>query len=294
LRRVITPTALGGTLFVPANHKNLKAILHRERFSDLRSVVVDFEDGLHVRDIQSSLSKFAELLKSYQRERLYLFVRPKDTDILQQLLHVKDISKIDGFVLAKFSLKNMQSYLDILKPHDFYIMPSIEGEELFDINRLRVLKERLQSYKSKILLIRFGGEDMLRQLGLKRTKEISLYDMIAPSHAIANILHVFKTSSYSISAPVFPFFDDLDSYKEELRRDLIEGFISKTIIHPSQIEPLESIYRVSESDFKLAKKILHVNEAVFANDGAMAEVTTQSAWAEGILERADVYGILPI
>ncbi len=291
MRRKIEPVALGGTLFVPANHKNLKEILKREKLTNLRSIVIDTEDGLHISMLEEALHQIKSVLQEYKVADLYVFIRPKSIEILEKILHVKGIEKIDGFVLAKFSLKTMDKYLEILKPFDFYIMPSIEDIELFDIDKLRLIRDTLEEYRDKVLLIRFGAEDMLRQLGLRRDRDISLYEMIAPSKAIANILHVFKISGYEISAPVYPFYSDNAGFIKEVKRDLIEGFISKTIIHPSQIEPLQEIYKVTKDEYNLAKKLLHVSDGVFSNDGAMAEVSTQSPWAKNILKRVHFYTV---
>jgi citrate lyase beta subunit len=289
MRRKIEPIELGATLFIPANHKNLKSILKRERLRDLRSIVIDTEDGLHVRDFKEAISQIKDALTEYKQSDLYVFIRPKNIAVLAKLLSMENIDKIDGFILAKFSLENMQEYLELLAPLDFYIMPSIEGKELFDIGKLRLLRDRLEDFREKVLLIRFGAEDMLRQLGIRRSKDIALYDMLAPSQIIANILNVFKIANYQISAPVYPFYSDTDGYVKELKRDLLEGLITKTIIHPSQIEPLEEIYSVSQDEYTLASKILHEDNSVFADDGSMTEVNTQSPWAKNILQRVKYY-----
>ncbi|MEA3522569.1 MAG: HpcH/HpaI aldolase/citrate lyase family protein [Campylobacterota bacterium] len=289
--RVIDPIALGATLFVPATHKNLSDILKRTRLSHLRSLVIDTEDGLHVSELERAIALIQELLQSYEVSNLYLFIRPRNTQILKKLLHVRGIKKIDGFILAKFTCKSMYRYIELLKPYSFYIMPSIEGEELFNPEGMRLIKKELDTIKDQVLLIRFGAEDMLRQLGLKRSSKRALYDMLAPSLSMANLLHIFKTSGYEISAAVYPFYKDKEGFIAEVTRDLQEGFISKTVIHPSQIDGFESAYRVQKDDLKMAQKILSVKEkSIFGEDGVMGEVPTQSPWAQTILSREHYYG----
>ncbi len=222
---------------------------------------------------------------------LYVFIRPKNTKVLEELLHVRDIEKVDGFILPKFTCTTMHEYLKILKPYSFYIMPSIEGKELFNPDGMRTIKNTLDTVKNSVLLIRFGAEDMLRQLGLKRLAKRALYDMVAPSLSMANLLHIFKTSGYEISGSVYPFYQDHEGFMAEVRRDLEEGFISKTVIHPSQIDGFERAYHVSKDDLALAKKILtSQQESIFGEGGVMGEVPTQSPWAEKILLRARYYG----
>ncbi|MEA1919825.1 MAG: HpcH/HpaI aldolase/citrate lyase family protein [Campylobacterota bacterium] len=291
MKREIDAIALGATLFVPANHKNLQDILSRKRFTNLRSLVIDTEDGLHVKELERVLERIKILLDDYQSSELFVFIRPKNTEVLQKLLHVKGIEKCDGFILPKFSLENMSGYLDLLQRHDFYIMPSIEGEELFNPQSLHLIKNYLDQFKEKILLIRFGAEDMFRQLGLRRSQTLSIYEMLAPSLVMANLLTVFKASGYDISAPVYPFYKDELGFIAEVKRDLLEGFISKTVIHPSQIDLSEKLYAVTSSELISAQKILETTQkSLFGENGVMHEVPTQSPWAKKILARYRYYG----
>jgi len=291
MQRVIEPIALGGTLFVPANHKILCDILGQKRFCNLRSIVIDTEDGLHVNEVNNAIENITVLLQDYKKNSLYVFIRPRNADFLEKLLHVKNIESIDGFILPKFSLDSMSRYLELLKPYSFYLMPSIEGDELFHPEKMRLLKDEIDTVKEKVLLIRFGAEDMLSQLGLRRSNDLSLYDMKAPSLAISNLLHIFKVSGYTISGPVYPFYKDDKGFTAELTRDLQEGLITKTIIHPSQIDLVEKHYRVEEDDLRIAKKILGTSQkSVFGDKGMMSEVPTQSSWAKSILSRHHYYG----
>jgi citrate lyase beta subunit len=292
MKRVIHPLALGATLFVPANHRHLADILNQKRLPHLKSVVIDTEDGLHVSHLKAAIVIITELLAQMKRTPLYVFIRPRDSDVLQKLLHVTHIKKIDGFILPKFGLESMNGYLELLGDRDFYLMTSIEGAELFDIDKMRRLKERLDACKKKVLLVRFGAEDMLRQLGLQRTQELSLYEMLSPSQVMTNLLHVFKISGYEISGSVYPFYHDEAGFIAEVRRDLQEGFISKTVIHPSQIEAFQRVYRVLPEELQRAQKIVDAHEInVFGEEGFMFEVPTQLPWAQKILLRAHYYGI---
>jgi len=145
-------------------------------------------------------------------------------------------------------------------------------------------------YREKIPLIRFGAEDMLRQLGIRRDCSVSLYDMAAPSQVIAKMLVTFKPYGFDIASPVFGCYQDTEGFKREVLRDMQEGLISKTIIHPNQIDPINQLYRVTRSEFESAKKIIDSQESVFALHGMMGEKPTQLPWAQMIMQRAKLYG----
>ena len=287
--RGIDAAALGGTLFVPASHKHLETIARGGKFPRLRSVVFDTEDGLDAGALPEALQRLRWLLPTLEETGPLRFIRPRNVDVLREILQFEGIEKIDGFILPKFGLDNADSYLESIGEHLF--MPSIEGRELFDVAALAKLRDLLMPYKEQIILVRFGAEDMFRQLGLRRSCEHSIYDMCAPSAVIGNLLGVFKPYGFDVSAPVFGCYKDMAGFEKEVLRDLREGLVSKTIIHPDQIEPVERLYRVSEGEYEIARKILETGKAVSGLNGEMAERSTQQPWARRIVRRAEVYGI---
>ena len=286
---------LGATLFVPATHKHLQAIAHENKFPALRSAVFDTEDGINEEDLEAALSRMASLLPALKPDKLLRFIRPRNPETLQNLFAMNGIENIDGFVLPKFGLDNAQAYLTVIQNASLkikhYMMPSIEGDELFDIAKLQQLRDSLLPYREQIITIRFGAEDMLRQLGLRRDCTLSLYDMTAPSQVIANLLMTFKPHGFNLSAPVYRCYKEHEIFEKEVKRDLQEGLLSKTIIHPDQIDAVNRLYRVSQDDFDAATAIMHSLEAVFSVDGTMGERTTQRPWALQILKRAEIFGM---
>ncbi|MBT5935349.1 HpcH/HpaI aldolase/citrate lyase family protein [Sulfurimonas sp.] len=283
--------ALGGTLFVPSTHKNLENIICHEKYVNLKSVLVDTEDGLNEVELSIGLKAIEKLLKVYKKKKLLVFIRPKNTNILKKLLSMSGIEKIDGFILPKFSLTNAKEYLDILKPYDFGLMPSIEGKELFNQNELHELKDILLTSKQNIVLVRFGLEDMLRQLSMKRSCEESLFDYAATASVIGNFIAVFKSAGFVVSGGVYPCFKDEDGFIRDVKRDLKEGLFSKTIIHPNQIKIVNDLYKVSREEYDEAKKICESQNTVFNLNDKMAEKLTMEPYSNIILIRAEIYGV---
>jgi len=286
----IAAIELGATLFIPAKHKNIDAIIFEKKYPDLRSVVIDFEDGLSDEDVEDSFEKLKELLDSAHTFTLLVFVRPRNVAMFEQILSFGNSAKIDAYILPKFSLTNMDRYLLHVKKHEVLIMPSIEDLELFDVSLLQRVRDKLMEYKRHIILIRFGAEDMMRQLRLKRNCMESLFDIKTTAHIITNLIMTFKPYGFDISAPVFVCFKDEVNYKKQIQEEFREGLISKTIIHPNQIKPLHELYKVTQQELEASTKVLTAREAVFASDEQMAEVSTQSGYAKEILARARLFG----
>ncbi|WP_428737506.1 HpcH/HpaI aldolase/citrate lyase family protein [Sulfurimonas sp.] len=291
MKRAIHYTQFGGTLFVPASHKNIQSIIKKEKYQHLRSLVIDFEDGLDADELQNSFRKIEKAIKLCDETSPFIFIRPKDVNHLKEILTIEFIDKIDGFILPKFSLTNMQSYLDVLKDKNFYIMPSIEGSELFDYEKLKEIQKFLLTHKEKILLVRFGLEDMLRQLSLKRGCEDSVFDLAVGNVVLGNFIAVFKSAGFAISGGVYPCFKDVEGFRADVLRDLKEGLFSKTIIHPDQIELVDELYKVNAQEYHEAQELLESKNAVFNQNDKMAETHTMAEYAEFILTRAKVYGL---
>jgi len=289
----IHPAELGGTLFVPATHPQLEAVLSGEKYPQLRSVVIDLEDGIdnHVRS--EALERVQALLPSLQPASLLRFIRPHSPEMLATLLRGEGIGNIDGFVLPKFGLDNATQWLGHMQqtPHAF--MPSVEGKELFSANDLQTIARLLLPFKERIPSIRFGLEDMLRQLGMVRDCSAPLHTLIAPSYVIAMVLTTFKPCGFNVSGGVYKCYGDLPGFKAELEEDLRQGLLGKTLIHPSQIAVVEEVYRVTAAEKGEAEAIVNASTNVAALHGMMLEKPTQRPWAEMILRRAVHYGVKP-
>lgn len=291
LHKKIDYTELGATLFVPATHKDLYTIACGTKYLNLKSVLIDTEDGILEKEIPHAIGSIKNLLDTFEKGRTLVFIRPRNSEVLKELLACGNINKIDGFVLPKFSLSNAQEYLHILKPFPHAIMPSIEGEELFNHSKLFELRELLLEYKEKIILVRFGLEDMLRQLGMRRECKQSIFDISVTSTVIGNFLAVFKSAGFAVSGGVYPCFKDSEGFTKDVQRDLKEGLFCKTIIHPNQIDIVNEEYKVSQKEFDEACELCENPHAVFNQNGKMAEVATMLPHAKEIIIRAKVYGI---
>ena len=166
-------------------------------------------------------------------------------------------------------------------------MPSIEGKELFDIQQLQKLREILLPHQDQIICIRFGAQDMLRQLGLKQS--VSIYDMLVPSHIIADLITTFKPFGFDISAPVYQNFSDIEGFQKEVAYELKNGLVSKTIIHPKQIALLNKCYKVTDQELTEANAILEKEDGILNLNGSMGERKTQQKWAKSLMQRTLLY-----
>lgn len=88
--------------------------------------------------------------------------------------------------------------------------------------------------------IRVGGNDFSNLYGLRRNEHQNIYEIGVIRDILANIINVFA-DTYVVSGPVWEYFKKGSDtawekgLRKEIELDLLNGFIGKTCIHPSQL-----------------------------------------------------------
>jgi citrate lyase beta subunit len=249
-------------------------------------------------------------------------------------LTTKQASVLSGFVFPKFDSYNAGDYLKTLEylciQHEavLYGMPLLEGRTIaFQETRneeLLILKRILEPYQNLILNIRVGGTDFSSLWGVRRGMNHSIYDILTVRDCLSDILNFFNRAddNYSVSGPVWEYFlaykkDDLnhliqdDIHKSILNRtaiindaidgllrevilDKANGFVGKTIIHPSHARFVNALQAVTKEEYDDAFQILNTKGGVIksATTNKMNEINPHKSWAKRIINRAQAYGVV--
>lgn len=292
MKRDITPYHLGGSLYLPATHKDLLPVVCSGKIPGLKSVIIDFEDAIASAELEAGHEAFERLLKESLNQALLVFVRPRSVKHLKALLRLEGIEKIDGFVLAKCDTTNMQPYFRVLKSQPFWVMPVLESAELFEPKKLSQMERFFSRHFDMILSLRFGGEDISSRLGLKRRCDQTLYDLPAVVQLLSTLVLRFKPKGFNISAPVFTCFKNGEGFGDEVVNDLNMGLFSKTLIHPSQVEAVNRLYRPTLDEYESALKVTQKDaSALISHNGMMLETVPHRRWAQAVLMRKELYGV---
>ena len=279
------------SLYVPSINQNLPEIVNREKFPNLKSVIICLEDSILDSQVEDGEKNLQKLLANLNEKKMIIFIRARNFEHFKKVLTFPNIHKIDGFVIPKFDLDNMDKYLPFFQK-DFYFMPVIEGRDSFDISRLQKIRNILLDYFDSILSIRIGSEDIGNILKIKRECGSIIYDIPIFSAVITNIISTFKPYGFNVTAPVFSCYKDVELFKQELKIDIQNGLLGKTLIHPSQIEIMVDMYKISKKQLAEAEKSLEIqNSAVVGLNGNMIETITHKNWAKEIIIRSKVYGV---
>ncbi|WP_025684508.1 HpcH/HpaI aldolase/citrate lyase family protein [Paenibacillus maysiensis] len=300
-----------------------------------------------------------------------LFVRVRSVEQLERLLNGlgESLTLLTGFVLPKFSSDNGRAYFELIAGYNrgkrtgtevegeseavagddintnakaernipvLYGLPILESSNIIyretRWNELLSIKEILDEYQEYVLNVRIGATDFSSLFGLRRSPDITIYEIAVIRDCIADIINLFGRvdSDYVISGPVWeyfshrervfkpqlrvsPFEDTLGKQGRNLRMDFISdamdglirevmmdkenGIIGKTIIHPSHIKSVQAMYAVTHEEYMDALAIVERNDGslgVFKSTYAnkMNEIKPHLNWAHRIINRSKVYGVL--
>lgn len=298
--KVISPFALGATLYMPATRDDILDIVFGTKLPELRSLVVCLEDAVAEIDVASALANLQKLLMQIDAHGgrpecgPLLFVRPRDSGMAAVLNDWPLMKNVDGFVVPKLTLKSLGAWEKAVSNPDLLLMPTLETPDVYNPGAMVELGEALKAtLNERIIALRIGGNDLMGCLGLRRNPSKTLYDT-PMSYVIPMLTGVMGAQGFALTAPVFEQLATPDLLQEELELDISHGLVGKTAIHPTQISMIQDALRVSIEDLNTAKLIVNQGApAVFKHNNAMCEPATHFKWASNILERAKCLGVKP-
>lgn len=289
---------LGASLYVPATRADLCEIAQGEKLANASSLIFCTEDSVREDQVDLALENLGAMLQVTHREAGRLkFIRARNPEVLSLLLSFSNIGRIDGFVLPKLTADNLDEYLDCFyqagySDIPFYLMPTLETKEVFDAAAMQNLRDKLldPQVRPSVLCLRIGGNDLLNVLGVRRSRQRTLYET-ALGPTIASLVTLFKPYGFQLSSPVCEFLYDHRILDRELEQDTEYGIFAKTAIHPDQVPLIERAYQPSHQDVRMANALLQPDApAVFNMCGTMCEVATHKEWALSVRQRAHRFG----
>lgn len=244
---------------------------------------------------------------------------------------------LTGFVFPKFiAVDNVaQNFISTLeevnatRSRHLYFMPVLESPEIiYRESRQGVLTgiHRVIANHPDLLAVRIGATDMSSVFGIRRTADFTVYDVDMMASAIGDIANMFARAhegtlvtgavwehfnAKRIFKPTLretPFADDKklrqqlltngdDSFIREIQLDRMNGIQGKTIIHPSHIALVHSLYAVTHEEWSDAATVLSEENATGGAVGSfyknkMNEIKPHFNWAQKTMHRASIFGVL--
>jgi citrate lyase beta subunit len=337
--------ALGATLYLPADRPALTADIGKQAGAGVTSMVVCLEDSIADEGLadaeQNLIAALTELHAGDPAELPLLFVRVRAVHQVAELVARLGpaCALLDGFVLPKFTAAVGLDYLHALDEADrlagktFLAMPVLEsGAVLYAETRVEELARvhaLLQRDRRRMLAVRLGATDLCALYGLRRSPDLSIYDVKVISGLIADVVNVLSRADgtgFTVTGPVWEYFrtqermfkpqlrsspfsgrgaeklreklieHDIDGLLHEIELDRANGLQGKTCIHPTHVAPVHALSVVSHEEYSDAVDVLEperegggVLRSAYTNK--MNEVKPHRAWAERTLRRAEVFGV---
>ncbi len=216
-----------------------------------------------------------------------------------------------------------------------YGMPILESSEIIyketRIETLLKIKVLLDSYKKYILNVRIGATDFCGLFGIRRNVDTTIYDVSLIRDCLTDILNIFnrQDNGYIISGPVWEYFSKdqrilksklrmtpfqdrygrtgvkkrteminhyIDGLINEILLDKLNGIVGKTVIHPTHIKTVHSLYTVTHEEYLDALSIITNSEGQVGvlksqYDNKMNEMKPHLYWAKRIILQANAFGV---
>ena len=286
---------LGASLYLPSTRWDLKEIIVNNKYPFLKSVILDTEDSVAFEDLQECYTNLRNLLSEMPSKKngtqIMVFIRPRGPKELIEILTFDQIEKIDGFVLPKFSPENMKEYISSM-PANMWYMPVLE-KNIFSEDEIIIIRDFILEHRQNLLSVRIGITDILNILKTRRVKNQSVYEISVASHIISRIVFAFAPYDINVTGTVYENFGSDSTFvlRQEVEKDLGNGIFGKSAIHPSQVQVINEVYKVSLEDYEAASKLLDINSpSVLKLHDSMQERATHLEWAKKIIARKEVYG----
>jgi Citrate lyase beta subunit len=340
--------ALGATLYMPTDRPALAADITKRAAAGVMSVVACLEDAIADEQVSDAEDNLVDALRTLHNEvpdegaaqLPLLFVRVREAGQIPALVRRLGpaVAVLDGFVLPKFTAARGTEYLHALDEADHHAgtsllaMPVIESGAVVyaetrvdELTRLRALLHR---DRDRILAVRFGATDLCALYGLRRSPDLSIYDVKVVSNLIADVVNVLGRADgtgFTVTGPVWEYYGGAERiFKPQLRRspfdehnepelrgrlvsraidglireiqlDKANGLIGKTAIHPSHVAVVNALSVVSSEEHRDASDVLRSAQrsGVLASGhrNKMNEIRPHSAWARLTMLRARAFGV---
>lgn len=338
--------ALGATLYMPATRPTLSQDLLRQGAAGVMSCVVCLEDAIADDQVAAAQANVVANLRTLagrgdDASVPLVFIRVRYAEQIPEIVVAlgEHLPILSGFVLPKFTDLTGAAYLDAIEDaavssgQRLLAMPVIESPDvIYRESRQETLigtSRLLAKHRESVLAVRIGATDLCSAYGIRRSPELTVYDVGAVADVIYDVVNIMGRSDgsgFTVTGPVWEYFpsrdrlfkpqlrqspfeahkapglrhqlinSDMDGLLREIVLDKANGLMGKTVIHPSHVGPVHAMSVVTFEEYADATDVLSQSGAgggVLASrfGNKMNEAKPHLAWAERIMIRAAVFGV---
>ena len=232
-------------LYIPGNNPS---IMQNIAVFGADTITLDLEDAVapSEKDAARILVKYCLKNVDFGRSERGVRINPLNTPFGKEDLDMVLSSDVDILFLPKTeSAEDVLELCSLIGDTEIWISPIIE-----------TAKGVLNSYEiasadARVVMLCFGAEDFTKDIGAERTK-----DGMELFWARSMIVMGAKAAGIQASDTVFSDINDMEGLIREAEFARSIGFDGKGLIHPSQIEPVHSVFSPSSDEIEYAKKVV--------------------------------------
>ena len=250
---------------------------HRQRMIDkalglnVDAVMLDLEDGVAPSEKDTARRQIgAALAEAHGPGRPARYVRVNAVG--HERMHA-DLAAVlrpglDGLVLPKVETPEQVKIVDdLLARWEQEAGPRREAVRLnIAVESPRGLLNALQiaTASRRVIGLMFGAEDFGRELGLPVNREAEAREML---YARSAIVIAGVAARVQIIDGVWPDIQDAEGLKRYALQARRLGFTGMSLIHPSQIDPINAVFSPTPEELEYARQVIQAFEDAQARGG---------------------------
>jgi citrate lyase subunit beta / citryl-CoA lyase len=242
-------------IFVPSNSRRF---IDKAKTLNADITCFDLEDSVPINEKTAARETIIQALKQRTDYKTNVYIRINSFDSGMAFTDLKEIIQngVDGIVIPKVDDENevidIIRFISILedergiKNGSIKIMPSIETAKGV-VNAYSIAKA-----DQRVNALIFGVFDFLYDMGLDYAEN----DGIEYVYARAKIPVDAKAAGVAAIDAIWQNVDNTNGLMKDARVAKRLGYSGKSIIHPSQIDPVHNIFIPTKNEIEWAKKVI--------------------------------------
>ena len=242
-------------IFVPSNSRRF---IDKAKTLNADITCFDLEDSVPINEKTAARETIIQALKQRTDYKTNVYIRINSFDSGMAFTDLKEIIQngVDGIVIPKVDDENevidIIRFISILedergiKNGSIKLMPSIETAKGV-VNAYSIAKA-----DQRVNALIFGVFDFLYDMGLDYAEN----DGIEYVYARAKIPVDAKAAGVAAIDAIWQNVDNTNGLMKDARVAKRLGYSGKSIIHPSQIDPVHNIFIPTKNEIEWAKKVI--------------------------------------
>ena len=259
-------------MFVPGHRQRM---IDKALGLDTDVIMLDIEDGVPPAEKDQARTLISEALREERGEKgpeRYVRINSIGHPRMEADLVAVIRPGLDGLVLPK--VESPQEVQQVER-----LLDAEEPKLGLDRGKLRLLvaiespkgllqAQAIASSSPRVVGLMFGAEDFGRELGLPTFRELEARELLYERSALV----VAAASAHiQVVDGVWTDLQDLEGLRADAGQARRLGFTAKSLIHPSQIEPINTVFSPTPEEVEHAEKVVQAyEEALARGDGSIA------------------------